>query len=155
MIEQKLPPGLSYVPESVRMFVGGDPSLNGNKTDKPGDDQVGMGTRRPGRCGFGLAGRDGQQKAARSIRPTRRWWSKYQVKIDDRAYGELPPQSTTTATPVGGVSSGPILFPSGNGVTPNAPTIVVVPPCVSNDDCSPGTPVCDKSGPASAARTYV
>ena len=73
---------------------------------------------------------------------------KYQVRIDDRATGDLPIQSTTTATPVGGVNSGPIPFPSGNGVTPNAPTIVVVPPCVSNDDCSPGAPVCDKKNGA-------
>ncbi len=146
VIEQKLPPGLTYVPESVRMFVGPDPSLNGGKTDKPGDDQVEWdpltGTLRI-RIGKGATSTKGG-----TLEPTDPpVVVKYQVRIDDRAYGELPLQSTTTATPVGGVNSGPIGFPSGNGTTPNAPTIVVVPPCMSNDDCSPGAPVCDKSGP--------
>ena len=145
IIEQKLPPGLSYVPETVRMYVGADTSLNGNKTDKPGDDQVEWdpltGTLRI-RIGKGATATKGG-----TIDPTDPpVVVKYQVRIDDRAAGELPLQSSTTTTPVGGASSGPISFPSGNGVTPNAPTIVVVPPCVTNDDCSLGAPVCDRSG---------
>jgi len=145
IIEQKLPPGLSYVPESVRMLVPSDTGQNGGKTDKPGDDQVEWdpltGTLRI-RIGKGASATMGGTLDP-SDPPV---VVKYQVRIDDRAYGELPLQSNTTATPVGGASSGPISFPSGNGVTPNAPTIVVVPPCVTNDDCSPGAPVCDKKG---------
>lgn len=145
IIEQKLPPGLSYVPESVRLTVGAEPSLNGPKTDKPGDDQVEWdpltGTLRI-RIGKGATATKGG-----TLDPTDPpVIVKYQVRIDDRAYGELPLQSTTSVTPVGGANSGPIAFPSGNGVNPGAPTIVVVPPCVSNDDCSPGAPVCDKKG---------
>lgn len=143
VIEQKLPPGLTYVPDSVRMYVPTDTGINGGKTDKPGDDQVDWdpltGTLRI-RIGKGATSTKGG-----TIDPgDAPVIVKYQVRIDDRATGDLPIQSTTTATPVGGVNSGPIPFPSGNGVTPNAPTIVVVPPCVSNDDCSPGAPVCDK-----------
>ena len=147
IIEQKLPPGLTYVPDSVRMYVPTDTGINGGKTDKPGDDQVEWdpltGTLRI-RIGKGATSTKGG-----TIDPgDAPVIVKYQVRIDDRATGDLPIQSTTTATPVGGVNSGPIPFPSGNGVTPNAPTIVVVPPCVSNDDCSPGAPVCDKKNGA-------
>lgn len=145
IIEQKLPPGLTYVPDSVRMYVPTDTGINGGKTDKPGDDQVEWdpltGTLRI-RIGKGATSTKGGTLDPGDAPVI----VKYQVRIDDRATGELPIQSTTTAVPVGGVNSGPIPFPSGNGVTPNAPTIVTVPPCVSNDDCSPGAPVCDKKG---------
>jgi uncharacterized repeat protein (TIGR01451 family) len=84
IIEQKLPPGLSYVPETVRMYVGADTSLNGNKTDKPGDDQVEWdpltGTLRI-RIGKGATATKGG-----TIDPTDPpVVVKYQVRIDDRA----------------------------------------------------------------------
>jgi uncharacterized repeat protein (TIGR01451 family) len=145
IIEQKLPPGLSYVPETVRMYVGADTESQWSQ-----DRQA---RRRSGRVGSadGYAahsnrqGRDGHQ--GRNHRSDRSAGGREVSGANRRSRaGELPLQSTTTVTPVGGASSGPISFPSGNGVTPNAPTIVVVPPCVTNDDCSLGAPVCDKKG---------
>ena len=148
VLTQALPLGLSYVPDSVRMTVAVEPLQNGPKTDKLGDDQVDWepltGTLRI-RLGKGAGPTQGGTLEPGEPPVV----VKYQIRIDDKAFGNLPVQSLTTAVPVGGVNSGPIAFPSGDGTTPGAPTLVSVPPCVANDDCSPGAPVCDtKPSPA-------
>lgn len=140
VITHPLPAGLSYVPGSVRVIAGPNP---GQKTDTLGDDQVDYdpATRRLIiRLGTGASATQGgsitPQDAASVV--------KYQLRIDDTAApGDLPTQSSGSATPSATPSAMPVSYPSGNGQSPGAPTVIVVPPCGSNADCAAGAPVCD------------
>lgn len=153
VIEHKLPPGVSYVPGSVKFVDGPEAGQNGPKTDSIGDDQVDFdpatGILRI-RIGKGANGNQGG-----TLDPTDKpVVIKYQVKIDDNAVGEIPTQSTTTATSGSNPGSGSTSFPSGNGTTPNSPTVISVPPCMGNIDCTVGSPVCDvKAMPARCSST--
>jgi uncharacterized repeat protein (TIGR01451 family) len=142
VITHKLPAGLSYVPGSVRVTAG--PNA-GQKTDAAGDDQVEYEAASRSlilRLGSGASASQGgsisPQDAASVV--------KYQLRIDDTAApGDLPTQSSATATPSATPTATPVSYPSGNGVNPGAPTVIVVPPCGSNADCAAGAPVCDRT----------
>lgn len=140
VITHTLPSGLNYVPGSARITSG--PNV-GTKTDALADDQVDydpMARRLTIRLGNGAsAGQGGTitpQDAASVV--------KYQLRIDDSAPpGELPTQSGVTAVPSSNPTSPPVTYPSSNGVSPGAPTVVIVPPCSTNADCAPQAPICD------------
>lgn len=140
IITHTLPPGLVYVPGSVRVTAG--PNL-GNKTDTLGDDQVDYDAANRQliiRLGTGATASQGgnitPQDAASVV--------KYQLRVDDTAPpGELPTQSGVTAVPSSNPAATPVTYPSGNGISPGAPTVVVVPPCGSNADCAARAPICD------------
>lgn len=140
VIEHTLPPGLTYVPGSVRIVQG--PNAGG-KTDQGGDDQVEydmvnrkltirLGTSASVFMGGVIAPNDQSSIV------------KYLVRIDDNATpGDIPTQSQTKGTPSGNPAAGPTTSPSGNGRDPGVPTVVTVPQCASNADCIAGAPVCN------------
>ncbi|MBL9009263.1 MAG: DUF11 domain-containing protein [Myxococcales bacterium] len=142
IITHTLPAGLSYVPGSVQVIAGPN---QGPKTDALGDDQVEYDAATRSliiRLGSGANASQGgsisPQDAASVV--------KYQLRIDDTAApGDLPTQSSASATPSATPMATPVSYPSGNGVQPGAPTVIVVPPCGSNADCAAGAPVCDLS----------
>lgn len=142
VLTHPLPVGLSYVPGSVRITAG--PNA-GNKTDTIGDDQVDYdpATRRLViRLGSGASASQGGSITPQDMPSV----VKYQLRIDDTAPpGELPTQSGASAVPSSNPAATPISYPSGDGSSPGAPTVVVVPPCSSNADCAPRAPICDLS----------
>lgn len=155
VIEHPLPPGLTYVPGSVR--VTGGPN-QGPKTDMPNDDQVELvmlpdplnpGNTVPGiriRIGNGANASKGGTIPAQpqtGSDPSNIIVVKYKVRIGDDTVGEIPTQSTTVGTPTGNPSAGPMTYPSGDGTHPNTPTVINVPECQTNADCSIGAPVCN------------
>ncbi len=140
VITHTLPNGLVYVPGSVRVTAG--PNL-GQKTDTLGDDQVDyepatrtLTIRLGNGATAGQGGTISPQDPANVVT--------YQMRIDDTAVpGDLPTQSTATATPSATPGAPAASYPSGNGTNPGAPTIVTIPPCRSNADCGPGAPTCN------------
>lgn len=142
VIVHKLPDGLEYVPGSAR--VTGGPN-QGPKTDALADDQVDYdpATRTLTiRLGAGANGTAGGTISPQDMPNV----VKYQLRVADTAHpGDIPTQSTATATPAGAPTAPAVSYPSGNGMTPGAPTIVRVPECSSNSDCAAGAPVCDLS----------
>ena len=139
-VEQKLPPGLSYVAESVRVGVG---TGFVGKTDKAGDDEVdydaNTGTLRI-RVGNGASATQGGNLASSDAAVT----IKYVLRVADTASGPLPNQVYAYGTPNGRVDAGTSLYPSTNaaGALPNLPTVIVVRECGSNFDCTSSAPVC-------------
>ena len=142
VITHPLPAGLSYVPGSARVTAGPN---QGQKTDAIGDDQVDYDPamhRLILRLGTGAGAAQGGSITPQDAPSV----VKYQLRIDDSAApGDLPTQSKGTTRPSATPSATPVSYPSGNGVQPGAPTVLVVPPCASNADCAAGAPVCDLS----------
>jgi len=142
VITHVLPPSLTYVPGSVRITAG--PNA-GNKTDTLGDDQVdydAANRRLTIRLGTGASASQGGSITPQDMPSV----VKYQLRIDDLAPpGDLPTQSGATATPSSNPMATPVTYPSGDGISPGAPTVIVVPPCSSNSDCAPRAPICDLS----------
>lgn len=139
-IDHPIPPGLSYVPGSVRVVMGPN---QGNKTDAIGDDQV---EYDPGTRTLRIrVGSGANASMGGTVKPNEApIVVKYQIRIDDNAApGPIPTQAVAKATPGGMPAAGETPYPSGDGVKPGRPTIILVPPCGNNGDCTIGAPVCD------------
>lgn len=141
-VEHTLPTGLTYVPGSVRIVQGPNP---GSKTDQGGDDQAeydAVNHKLTIRLGTGasvfMGGIITPQDQPSIV--------KYLVRIDDTApAGDIPTQSQTKGTPSSNPAAGPSTYPSGNGKDPGRPTVVTVPQCTGNSDCTAAAPVCSLS----------
>lgn len=140
-VEQVLPLGLSFVPGSVSVLSGPN---QGTKTDRAGDDEVEYDSANRTlriRLGTGAnATKGGDLPSGPSSLPI---LVSYQLQIGDLAYGGIAAQAMATATPASQPSVGPTLYPSGDGIMPNRPTVITVRECASNFDCTVTAPVCD------------
>ncbi len=143
VIEQHLPPSLSYVADSVR--IGSGTGFT-NKTDVAGDDEVDFdqatGILRI-RVGTGANSTQGgtisTQDAALTV--------KFVLRVADTASGSVKNQVSVSATPQSFPMAGASTYLSTNaaGAPPSQPTVVVVRECNTNFDCTTNAPVCDIS----------
>lgn len=125
----KLPPGLSYVPGSVRVVSGPN---SGSKTDAPADDQadydansrtlsIRLGNGANATTGGSIAPADSPIEV------------RYQLKVEDSALpGDIVTQTQTQSTPQSSPAAGPTLFPSGDGTLPGRPTVIALPKQAAN-----------------------
>ena len=143
VIAQKLPPALSYVPDSVRIGSG---SGFTSKTDQVGDDEVDFdsatGTLHI-RVGAGASATQGgtlsTQDGPVSV--------KFVLRVADTASGPVKNQVVVTAVPQSFPMAGASTYLSTNaaGAPPSQPTVVVVRECNTNFDCTINAPVCETS----------
>jgi uncharacterized repeat protein (TIGR01451 family) len=145
VIEQKLPPGLSYVADSVRMGSGSGSSFIG-KTDGPGDDEVdydaATGTLRI-RIGAGASATAGGTLSTQDAAVA----AKFVLRVADTASGPVKNQVAVAALAQSHPDAGPSTYLSTNaaGAPPSQPTVIVVRECSTNFDCTINAPVCDAS----------
>lgn len=139
VVQHPLPPGLVYVPGSLRVMSG--PS-QGAKTDKSGDDEAEFDQATSTlliRVGSGATASMGG-----TIKPgDTAIVVKYQLRVADTAFGDVGTQATIRATPAGQTSAGPSYYPSSDGLLPNHPTVITVRACQTNYDCTVTAPACD------------
>jgi len=145
VIEQKLPPSLSYVAESVRIAATGGSGYT-NKTDQVGDDEVDFdaatGTLRI-RVGSGANATQGGTLSTQDAAVT----VKFVLRIADTASGPVKNQVSVSALSQSFPAAGASTYLSTNaaGAPPSQPTVVVVRECSTNFDCTTNAPVCDTS----------
>lgn len=145
VIEQQLPPMLSYVAESVRVgSVGGSGFVS--KTDASGDDEVDFdqatGTLRI-RVGSGANATQGGTVSTQDAPLT----VKFVLRVSDTAVGPVRNQVSASASPQSFPMAGASTYLSTNaaGAPPSQPTVVVVRECNTNFDCTTNAPVCETS----------
>ncbi|HNS98401.1 MAG TPA: isopeptide-forming domain-containing fimbrial protein [Polyangiaceae bacterium] len=135
VITDQLQPGITFVPESIRIVSGG---VVGPKTDKAGDDQAEFVNGRVTiRVGAGATATEGGKVA-----PSEKVEVKFRVTVT-ATKGEIANSATLRASGEAGGAEEEYESDGDPNTVGKQSTVVVVDECSSDDDCSGLKPHCD------------